>query len=103
MVPDMQPYSVRPFAVLQTISEVLTDCGSDIDAAIKRLGQLQLRTEGRSDPAAAEQANGSAAAAAAAASPRGSPLGENLFLTSPWDEMCRGASAVGVMRAPSTP
>ncbi len=74
-----------PFAVLQTVSEVLTDCGSDIDAAIKRLGQLQLRAEGRSDPAAAEQANGSAAAAAAAASPRGSPLGENLFLASPWD------------------
>lgn len=58
----------------QVIAEVLTDCGSDIDAAIKRLGQLQLRAEGKADAAPAEQSNG-AAAAATAASPRPSPQG----------------------------
>jgi chemotaxis protein histidine kinase CheA len=52
---------------LQTISEVLTDCGSDIDAAIKRLGQLQLRAEGKSSAA---QDSASAAATQSSVSPR---------------------------------
>lgn len=61
----------------QTISVVLTDCGSDIDAAIKRLGQLQLRIEQDSAHASAEQqataspSGGAAAAAAADASAAG--------------------------------
>ena len=30
----------------QVITEVLQDCGSDIDAAIRRLGELQLSADG---------------------------------------------------------
>jgi hypothetical protein len=52
--------------VLQTISQVLTDCGSDIDAAIKRLGQLQLRAEGKSEA----QHSASAPATPSSVSPR---------------------------------
>ena len=39
---------------LQVITEVLQDCGTDIDAAIRRLGELQLSTNG----AAARQVPG---------------------------------------------
>ncbi len=34
----------------QVITEVLHDCGSDIDAAIRRLGELQLSADGAVAP-----------------------------------------------------
>lgn len=48
--------SLYPAMNAQTISAVLSDCGSDIDAAIRKLGQLQLQAERESAPPAAQVA-----------------------------------------------
>jgi hypothetical protein len=49
---------LTPTRTPQTIFSVISDCGDNIDAAIKRLGQLRLSAEGKagSTPGSAEDA-----------------------------------------------
>lgn len=57
------PYCSRPHAALQVISDVLSEYGDNIDAAIKHLTDLRLATPSTSAAATPEQQAAAAAAA----------------------------------------
>ncbi len=55
--------------ILQVVANVLDECGNDIDAAIRRLGQLKLSSRGNDDDIHSIQQDQAVRSAVAATAP----------------------------------